>query len=81
MSGLFGWMRAALDFQWLVGLASGRFPWETLPGTHAARLEEKKLGALLTKELRKPPGQRDEELAHKLRLDYNCKQLENAAVN
>lgn len=66
---------------WLSGLVSGLSWWpEAAPGTHQARLEEQRLGALLEKEKRKPPGQRDAELEHALRVDYRRRQLQNLQV-
>lgn len=38
------------------------------------------MGALLTKELRKPAAQRDEELVHKLRVHHRQLELKNAEV-
>ena len=63
------------------GLLSGLWPrLPPAPGTHEAHLEQTRLGALLDQELRKPAGQRDEELVHKLRVDYRTLQLQNAQV-
>ena len=67
-------------FEWVVGLLSGRLPWEPEPGTHDARLRATTLGAQLKKESTKPPGQRDDELVHKLLLEYRYVQLENEEV-
>jgi hypothetical protein len=49
-------------------------------GSHEACLEEERLGALLSKELRKPPAQQDAELMHTLRVKYRKKQLANLQV-
>jgi hypothetical protein len=43
-------------------------------------LEERRVGALLDQELRKRPGQRDEELVHTLRVKYCTMQLRNVQV-
>lgn len=63
---------------WLAGLVSGL--WAPTPGTHESFLEEWRLGALLEKEFMKPPGQRDEELIHRLRVHHARTQLGNAKV-
>ena len=68
--------------EWLSGLLSGLWPRvPPRPGSHEARLEEMRASALLNKELRKPAGQRDEELVHKLRVERNKLGLENAQVS
>jgi hypothetical protein len=65
--------------EWLSGLVSGLWPRLPLePGSREAILEQKRLGALLDKELRKPVGQRDEELVHELRLETRKLALKNA---
>lgn len=63
----------------------GWFEWLDLPqpprpapGTHEARLEELRVGALLKKELAKPAGQRDEALVWRLRVDVHERHLANA---
>ncbi|PSC75789.1 hypothetical protein C2E20_1529 [Micractinium conductrix] len=49
------------------------------PGArHEADLEEYRVGALVRKEHSKPPGQRDEELVHTLRVRFFKLQLANA---
>ncbi len=63
---------------WLSRLVEGF--WSLVPGTHEAVLEERRAGALLNKELHKPPGQRDEERVHRLRVDYRTRQLQNLQV-
>jgi hypothetical protein len=63
---------------WLSGLLSGlqaMFPPEV--GSHEAILDEDRVGALLSKELRKPAAQQDAEL---LRVKYRRKQLANLQV-
>ena len=68
--------------EWLSGLLSSLWPrLPPRPGSHEARLEQMRLTALLDKELRKPAGQRDEELAHKLRVETRKLGLENAKVS
>lgn len=67
-------------FGWLYELVSGLFSGPPAPGTHEARLEEQRVGALLAKEQRKPVGQRDEELVRELRMDYRRRQLQNLQV-
>ncbi|KAI7836811.1 hypothetical protein COHA_009355 [Chlorella ohadii] len=64
-------------FAWLSGLVSGLWSPAPVPGSHEAGLEEHRVGARLDRERRKPPGQRDEELIHALRLDYRRRQLAN----
>ncbi len=67
--------------EWLAGLLSGLWPrLPPRPGSHEAYLEEVRAGALLNKELRKPEGQRDEELVHRLRVEYRSLQLKNVQV-
>ena len=63
---------------WLSRLVAGFMP--VVPGTHEAVLEERRAGALLNKELAKPPGERDEERVHRLRVDYRRRQLRNLQV-
>ncbi|PRW51170.1 E3 ubiquitin- ligase RNF213-like [Chlorella sorokiniana] len=68
--------------EWLSGLVSGLWPRLTpQPGSHEARLEEMRVSALLDKELRKPAGQRDEELVHKLRVERRKLGLANAQAS
>ena len=68
--------------EWLSGLLSRLWPrLPPRPGSHEARLEELRVHALLNKELRKPAGQRDEELVHKLRVETLKRGLENAKVS
>ncbi len=67
-------------FAWLYGLVSGLWSPLPVPGSHEAGLEEHRVGARLDRERRKPPGQRDEELIHTLRLDYRRRQLANLEV-
>ena len=68
-------------FWWLNGLVTAVLgPAVPAPGTHEARLEEMRVGALLTNEACKPAGQRDEELVHRLKVDYRQRQLANARV-
>lgn len=67
-------------FSWLAGLVSSVWSGPPAPGTHEAGLEERRAGALLSKELRKPAGQRDEELVHALRVKYRSIQLRNLQV-
>ena len=63
---------------WLSRLLSGLQAWiPPSPGTHEARLEEYRVGALLDQELRKPPEQQDEERLHTLRVKYRKMQLIN----
>ncbi|PRW51065.1 hypothetical protein C2E21_5492 [Chlorella sorokiniana] len=65
--------------EWLSGLVSGLWPrLPPQPGSHEAHLEEKRVSALLGKELRKPAGQRDEELVHKLYVETCTLGLANA---
>jgi hypothetical protein len=65
--------------EWLSGLVSGLWPrLPPEPGSREALLEQTRLGALLDKELRKPVGQRDEELVHELRLETRKLALKNA---
>ena len=67
--------------EWLSGLLSGLWPRLPLPpGSHEACLEEMRVSALLDKERRKPAGQRDEELVHKLRVERYTLGLANAQV-
>ncbi|PSC73258.1 f-box and wd40 domain [Micractinium conductrix] len=70
MAGSTTWLK------WLAGLFSSLKP-APAPGTHESYLEELRVGGLLDKERRKPPGQRDEELVHALRVDYRRRQLKN----
>lgn len=74
-------MAGSTWLEWLPGVVSGLI-WgpEAAPGTHQAGLEQKRVGALLEKEKRKPPGQGDEELIHALRVDYRRRQLLNLQV-
>lgn len=63
--------------EWFRGL------WPRLPptpGSHEARLEELRVFAQLDREARKPVGQRDEELVHKLSMERRKLGLENAQV-
>lgn len=48
------------------------------PGTRNALLEQKRVGGQLNPEACKPPGERDEELVHKLRVEYRTWGLANA---
>ena len=73
MAGSTTWLK------WLAGLFSSLKP-APAPGTHESYLEELRVGGLLDKERRKPPGQRDEELVHALRVDYHRRQLKNRQV-
>ena len=67
--------------EWLSGLLSGLWPrLPPEPGSHEAFLEETRAGARLNKELCKPAGQRDEELVHKLRVEFRTLALANAQV-
>ena len=67
--------------EWLSGLLSSLRPrLPPAPGSHEARLEELRLSALLDKELRKPAGQRDEELVRRLRMDMLRLGLASAQV-
>ena len=67
--------------EWLSGLLSGLWPrLPPQPGSHEAFLEEMRVSALLDKEKRKPAGQRDEELVHKLRVERYTLGLANAQV-
>ena len=68
--------------EWLSGLVSGLWPrLAPSPGTHEAQVEELRVSALLDKELRKPVGQRDEELVHKLRVERCKLGFKNAKVS
>lgn len=68
-------------FDWLSRLFSGlSAPRPPEPGSHEADLEEIRLSALLEQERRKPEGERDEELVHRLTVDWRRTQLENARV-
>ena len=64
--------------EWLAGL------WNTLvppdPGSKAAKLEEKRLDGLLAREKAKPPGQRDEERIHRLRVELLAQAVEHAGA-
>ncbi|PSC69258.1 expressed protein isoform A [Micractinium conductrix] len=64
--------------EWLVGLFNPSGWWGPAPGTHESHLEEQRLGALLVKEQVKPPGQQDEELVHRLQVQYRQRQLWNS---
>ena len=67
--------------EWLSGLLSSLWPrLPPPPGSHEARLEEMRVSALFDKEMRKPAGQRDEELVHKLRVERYTLGLANAQV-
>ena len=67
--------------EWLSGLLSGLWPrLPPQPGSHEARLEEMRVSALLHKELRKPAGQGDAELVHKLSVERYTLGLANAQV-
>ena len=66
--------------EWLVGLFNPSGWWGPAPGTHESHLEEQRLGALLVKEQVKPPGQQDEELVHRLQVQYRQRQLWNSQV-
>ncbi|KAI7835350.1 hypothetical protein COHA_010749 [Chlorella ohadii] len=63
---------------WLAGLWKSL--WAPAPGTPEARLEEKRVGALLDKELAQPPGQRDEERVRQLRMEHTKLLLGNYQV-
>lgn len=66
--------------EWLAQLVSGlRAP--PAPGTHEAKLEQLRVGALYRKELCKPPGQRDEELTFKLCAEFYKLQLANVKAS
>ncbi|KAI7838444.1 hypothetical protein COHA_007707 [Chlorella ohadii] len=68
--------------EWLSGLLSSIWPQRPpAPGSHEAHLESLRVGALLTKELRKPAAQRDEELVHKLRVHHRQLELKNAEAS
>ena len=67
-------------FQRLVDLVSGLWSGPPAPGSHEAVLEEQRAGAVLEKESAKPPGERDEELLHTLRVSYRRCQLQNLQV-
>ncbi|PSC74819.1 hypothetical protein C2E20_1776 [Micractinium conductrix] len=71
-------MSGSLWLEWLSGVARSSGWWGPVPGTHQSRLEAMRLGALLAKEQKKPPGQRDEERVHRLRVQYRERQLWNA---
>lgn len=73
-------MSGSLWLEWLSGVARSSGWWGPVPGTHQSRLEAMRLGALLAKEQNKPPGQRDEERVHRLRVQYRERQLWNAQV-
>ncbi len=64
--------------EWLAGL------WKSLrapaPGTPEAYLEAKRVGAMLDKEVAKPPGQRDEERVRQLRMEHTKLLLGNYQV-
>ena len=64
--------------EWLAGLWNTLFPPD--PGSKAARLEEKRLDGLLAREKAKPPGQRDEERIHRLRVELLRLRLWNMQV-
>ena len=67
--------------EWLSGLWSGLWARPPPPpGSHKAFVEELRLSALVDKELRKPVGQRDEELVRKLRVERFTLGVENAQV-
>lgn len=65
-------------FEWLAGWISDL--WAPAPGTDAAELQLKLLGAQLTKENNKPPGERDEELVHRLTVQHYKGLLASAQV-
>lgn len=67
-------------FEWLSGLVSGLWSRPPAPGSREAFLELQLAGALLSKELLKPPGQRDEEQVHTLLVDYRRRELEHLQV-
>ncbi|KAI7845009.1 hypothetical protein COHA_001375 [Chlorella ohadii] len=68
-------------FEWLAELLDLPQPPRPAPGTHEARLEELRVGALLKKELAKPAGQRDEALVWRLRVDVHERHLANAKAD
>ncbi len=70
--------RPAMAASWLAGLWKSL--WAPAPGTPEARLEEKRVGALLDKELAQPPGQRDEERVRQLRMEHTKLLLGNYQV-
>ena len=69
-------------FGWLDGLVTAVFvPAAPAPGSHEARLELLRVGALLDKEACKPAGQRDDELLYRLKVEYRKRQLATSQVS